>query len=51
MNGFRRLLPGIITNPMKLQLMLLRMKVLNLITSPDEVYQTVFNLSTAEKKK
>lgn len=29
----------------------LRMKVLNLITSPDEVYQTVFNLSTAEIKK
>lgn len=28
----------------------LRMKVLNLITSPDEVYQTVFNLSTEEKK-
>ncbi|HQS50513.1 MAG: phosphotransferase [Sphingobacteriales bacterium 17-39-43] len=29
----------------------LRMKVLNLITSPDEVYQTVFNLSAAEIKK
>jgi len=28
----------------------LRMKVLNVITSPDEVYQTVFNLSTAEMK-
>jgi len=29
----------------------LRIKVLNVITSPDEVYQTVFNLATAEKKK
>lgn len=29
----------------------LRMKVLNLITSPDEVYQTTFILPTEEKKK
>ncbi len=29
----------------------LKMKVLNLITSPDEVYQTVFKLSTLDKKK
>ena len=29
----------------------LRIKVLNLITAPDEVYQTVFKLSTEEKKK
>lgn len=29
----------------------LKMKVLNLITSPDEVYKTVFKLSTLDKKK